>query len=69
LIQLKGEDALKELFGLWNGKKEDKAEMFNDETGEDYEQCLVDYLTSIRHHLSPLDSERIVARFKTDPQF
>ncbi|MFD2232115.1 hypothetical protein [Alkalimarinus sediminis] len=69
LINLNGEDSFEALVSFWGGKLEKEAALFVEETGEDYEQCLVEQIASIKHPLSKSGIKLVCKRFEGDKQF
>ncbi len=69
LITFSGKDAFEVLDKLWNGKLQEEADLFYDRTGEDYEQCLVEYLIEQKYKLDPCGIQSVLKQFQDDKQF
>ncbi len=69
LIKLDTNEAQEALLKLWNGELGETAEQFSDETGEDFEQCLVEFITENKCCLDRQMVETIINRFKNNDSF
>lgn len=69
LIKISGNEALSELLALWEGVSKKNPDEFTSETGEDYEQCLVDYLISLKFKIEESLIPKLVGQLDKDKQF
>ena len=69
LIKLNIIEAQEALLKLWNGDLHNTSEQFCNETGEDFEQCLVEFITENKCYLKHHMIKAIISRFNNDNQF